>query len=154
MAYNYSNYQQPIFTGYGQQYPTQNFTGYNPNATPNPYQSQQQAQMPLQYSTMDFVVVKGEDAVNAYPVAAGNSVRFMDSEEPTLYIKSTDNMGHALPLEIYDIVKRGNNSEAQAAPQPQIDLSEYVKISDLEAKVKEMTKEALDEFLIKKEVKK
>ena len=51
-------------------------------------------------------------------------------------------------------MKRGNNLEVQAAPQPQIDLSEYVKISDLEAKVKEMTKEALDEFLIKKEVKK
>lgn len=148
MAYNYGNGnpQQLKFTGYGQQYPTQSFTGYDFNSTGVPYQPQ--------YSTMDFIVVKGEDAVNVYPVAAGNSVRFMDSDEPVIYVKSTDNMGHALPLDIYDIVKRNVSSSNAIQKESQIDLSEYVKNSDLEAKVKEMTKEALDEFLIKKEVKK
>ena len=81
----------------------------------------------------------------------------MDSDEPVLYMKATDNTGRPLPLEVYDLVKREDSPsipKVEAKPQPQIDLSEYVKISDLEAKVKEMTKEALDEFLIKKEVKK
>lgn len=141
MAYNYGNYgpQQPNFTGYNQQYPTQNFTGY----VPNPYQ-QPQPQTQNQNSA-GFVWVQGEAAAKAYPVAAGNSVLLMDSDAPVLYMKSTDYSGKPLPLEIYDLVKRDAISSTQAAPQPQIDLSEYVTQADLEAKVKEMIKKALNE---------
>lgn len=142
MAYNYSNFmpQQP------QPYNWQNNLTYTPVNT----------QPPVQQSSGGFIWVQGEAAAKAYPVAPGNSVLLMDSEEPVLYMKATDNTGRPLPLEVYDLVKREASvpSPKIEQNQPQIDLSEYVKVSDLEAKVKEMTKEALDEFLIKKEVKK
>lgn len=143
MAYNYSNFvpQQP------QPYTWQNYQTYTPVNT----------QPPVQQSSGGFIWVQGEAAAKAYPVAPGNSVLLMDSDEPVLYMKATDNTGRPLPLEVYDLVKREDSPsipKVEIKSQHQIDLSEYVKISDLEAKVKEMTKEALDEFLIKKEVKK
>ena len=59
-------------------------------------------------------------------------------------MKSTDVSGRPLPMETYDLVKR-ENVVAQQPKQPQIDLSEYVKMSDLESKVKELVNKALNE---------
>lgn len=150
MAYNnYGNYG--------------NYGGYTPNnyvnyttPTPNvnngyftaPYQQNQvpMNQPQLQANNAGFVWVQGEAAAKAYPVAAGNSVLLMDSDAPVLYMKSTDNTGKPLPMETYDLVKRNSVSyQMQQAPQqPQIDLSEYVKMSDLEAKVNELVNKALE----------
>lgn len=135
MAYNYGNY-----------YPTP-MNNFNPQHSQTPMNNMQMNQMQMQQpqsNNAGFVWVQGEAAAKAYPVAAGNSVLLMDSEAPVLYMKSTDVSGRPLPMETYDLVKR-ENVVASQPKQPQIDLSEYVKMSDLESKVKELVNKALNE---------
>lgn len=127
---------------YGNYYPSQTYP-YNGQSYAN--YTPVNLQPPVQQSSGGFIWVQGEAAAKAYPVAPGNSVLLMDSDSPTLYMKSTDNTGKPLPLEIYDLVKREDVIASPKETQPQIDLSEYVKMSDLEAKVKEMIKKALNE---------
>lgn len=163
MAYNYGNFQNNGYSGqmYNTAVPmTQNYgtTPVNWNQ-PQPqyyqqtsYQNQPQMQQPQQNQptgNTGFVWVQGEAGAKAYPVAAGNSVLLMDSEAPVLYMKSTDSSGRPLPIETYDLVKREPVSHQQV-PQPpvqqkmpEIDLSNYVKNEDLEAKVMELIDKAL-----------
>lgn len=138
MAYNYGNYYPTPMGNYSPQYSQ---TPMNQMQMNN---MQMQPQMQQQSNNAGFVWVQGEAAAKAYPVAAGNSVLLMDSEAPVLYMKSTDVSGRPLPMEIYDLVKR-ENIVASQPKQPQIDLSEYVKMSDLESKVKELVNKALNE---------
>lgn len=100
-AFNYSNY---------------GFNGYN-------YQpvNQQNAE--------DIQWVQGEAGAKAYVVPAGHKAWLMDSENPCFYIKETDATGMPLPLRIFDFVERKEASKAQ--DQPQVDLSQYVKKSEL-----------------------
>lgn len=153
--YNYGNYQangmnNGYSTGNGPQYP------YTPQYYPN--QQYAQAQMPMNqmnqsYSqgggTQGFVWVQGEAGAKAYPVAAGVSVLLMDSEAPVLYMKSTDASGRPLPIETYDLVKRETVVATQGYSQSnqlpmREDMSQYVKTSDLEAKVEELVNKALE----------
>lgn len=138
MAYNYGNYYPTPMGNYSPQYSQ---TPMNQMQMNN---MQMQPQMQQQSNNAGFVWVQGEAAAKAYPVAAGNSVLLMDSEAPVLYMKSTDVSGRPLPMETYDLVKR-ENVVASQLKQPQIDLSEYVKMSELEAKVKELVNKALNE---------
>lgn len=138
MAYNYGNYYPTPMGNYSPQYSQ---TPMNQMQMNN---MQMQPQMQQQSNNAGFVWVQGEAAAKAYPVAAGNSVLLMDSEEPVLYMKSTDVSGRPLPMETYDLVKR-ENVVASQPKQQQIDLSEYVKMSDLETKVKELVNQALNE---------
>lgn len=148
MAYTYGPYPQNFYqTGPQMQ------TAY-PNEAMNPYARYQTA-VPLQQpqpsnqqgNTSGFVWVQGEAGAKAYPVAAGNSVLLMDSENPVLYLKSTDAYGKPLPMEIYDLVKREpiDSSPAYRAAEPKpVDMSQYVKFCDLEEKVKELVNKALE----------
>ena len=138
MAYNYGNYYPTPMGNFSPQY----FQTPMNNMQMN--QMQMQPQMQQQSNNAGFVWVQGEAAAKAYPVAAGNSVLLMDSEAPVLYMKSTDVSGRPLPMETYDLVKR-ENVVAQQPKAQQIDLSEYVKMSDLESKVKELVNQALNE---------
>lgn len=160
MPYNYGNFQN----GYsGQMYntaiPTAQAYGTTPVNWNQPqpqyyqqtsYQNQPQMQQPQPQQNQPtgnagFVWVQGEAGAKAYPVAAGNSVLLMDSEAPVLYMKSTDSSGRPLPIETYDLVKRVSTPvQAPSIPKaPEIDLSEYVKSSELEAKVTELIEKAL-----------
>ena len=135
MAYNYGNY-----------YPTP-MGNFSPQYSQTPMNQMQMNNMQMQQpqsNNAGFVWVQGEAAAKAYPVAAGNSVLLMDSEAPVLYMKSTDVSGRPLPMETYDLVKR-ENVVASQPKQQQIDLSEYVKMGDLESKVKELVNKALNE---------
>ena len=95
---------------------------YNP--TPMPYMAPQQ-QMPTQGPTMPqnnvqnqnsgITWVQGEAAAKAYPVANGQSVLLMDSEESVMYIKSTDASGMPMPLRIFDYSERKQNKTASVA---------------------------------------
>lgn len=155
MAYNYGGYQFQPQPYTGQQYNTAvntQYTGAGPQyqtAVPMPQmpaQSYQQAPQQQQQTNSGFVWVQGEAGAKAYPVAAGNSVLLMDSENPVLYMKSTDATGRPLPMEVYDLVRRDTAPQiprSQAAPVQQIDLSDYVKMSDLETKVTELVNKAL-----------
>lgn len=138
MAYNYGNYYPTPMNNFSPQYPQTPMYQMQMN------NMQTQPQMQSQSNNAGFVWVQGEAAAKAYPVAAGNSVLLMDSEAPVLYMKSTDVSGRPLPMETYDLVKR-ENVVASQPKQPQIDLSEYVKMSDLESKVKELVNQALSE---------
>lgn len=158
MPYNYSQYQPNGGYQWNPYYPTavntQQYSGAGMQ-TAVPMNQMQQPQQPVQNTqsagNQGFVWVQGEAGAKAYPVAAGNSVLLMDSESPVLYMKSTDISGRPLPIETYDLVKREERPVIPQAPvqqqqtqQPQIDLSQYVKMSDLEAKVEELVNKALE----------
>lgn len=93
-----------------------------------------------------FAWVYGDAGAKAFPVAPGKTVVLMDNERPIMYLKSTDMSGRPLPLEVYELVKVTEQSQAPM-PQwsgntmhPQIsqnstDMNEYVKKADLESEV-------------------
>ena len=159
MPYNYSQYQpnggyqwNPSYPYYSTAVNTQQYSGSGiQTAAPmNQMQQPQQSQQTNQPTgNQGFVWVQGEAGAKAYPVAAGNSVLLMDSESPVLYMKSTDISGRPLPIETYDLVKREEKPIIPQAPvqqvqQSQIDMSQYVTISDLEAKVEELVNKVLE----------
>ena len=152
MAYNYGGYQYQMQPTYQPAYVSAPYSGqqYNTAVQMPQVPVQQSYQAPPaqnQQTNSGFVWVQGEAGAKAYPVAAGNSVLLMDSENPVLYMKSTDSTGRPLPMEVYDLVRRDMTPQiprSQAAPQPQIDLSDYVRMSELEAKVTELVNKALN----------
>lgn len=138
-----------------------NYGAYNPYQyyQPTPTQVQQQ---PIQYNTPvpqyqapqqpantnGFVWVQGEAGAKAYPVGSGNTVLLMDSENPVLYIKSTDNSGRPLPMETYDLIKRENSPGGNFGKQS-VDLSAYVKRSEVNEMLESMVQKAVDAALAK-----
>lgn len=155
MPYNYSQYQPNGGYQWNPYYQTavntQQYSGSGMQTAVPMNQPQQPVQNTQSTGNQGFVWVQGEAGAKAYPVAAGNSVLLMDSESPVLYMKSTDISGRPLPIETYDLVKREERPvipqapvQQQQAQPPQIDLSQYVKMSDLEAKVEELVNKALE----------
>ncbi len=154
MAYNYGNYygNAPI-----------NGTGYIPQGTAYNYAQQpqmmdgyqrstyqQQPQMSYQAPTQNqsIIWVQGEAGAKAYPVAAGQSVLLMDSEDAVLYVKSTDQTGRPLPMESYDLVKRESVVNVpQISQKSHGNDQEYVKMSDLEGKINDMVTKAVSKAL-------
>lgn len=160
MPYNYGNY-------YG------NNNGYQMNGAQYGYQNQmqqpqmsyQQAPQPMNYQQQAYqmapqasqgnqsiIWVQGEAGAKAYPVAAGQSVLLMDSEDAVLYVKSTDQTGRPLPMESYDLVRRESVVNVPQISQKgqnsqMMDANEYVKVSDLETKVNEMVSKAVNKAL-------
>ena len=164
MPYNYGNY-------YG------NNNGYQMNGAQYGYQNQmQQPQMSYQISpqpmnyqqqayqmapqapqgNQSIIWVQGEAGAKAYPVAAGQSVLLMDSEDAVLYVKSTDQTGRPLPMESYNLVKResvvnvpqiSQRASSQGQNNQMIDTNEFVKVSDLETKVNAMVSKAVNKAL-------
>ena len=57
--------------------------------------------------------VHGEEGANTYPVAPGQKVNLIDIDNAVIYVKSANQFGQTLPLEIYDMVFR-------QPPQPEI----------------------------------
>lgn len=150
MAYNYGNgYPYSIGNmGYSQNYNAQ------PQPQMNYQQMPQQPQMSYQAPTQNqsIIWVQGEAGAKAYPVAAGQSVLLMDSEDAVLYVKSTDMTGRPLPMESYDLVKRDsvvNIPQISQKAQPSQTSEEYVKMSDLESKVNDMVEKAVNKALAK-----
>lgn len=87
-----------------------------------------------------FAWVYGDAHAEAYPVAPGRTVLLMHNSEPILYVKSTDINGRPLPIEVYELVRRnGGYSQApQITQQPQLNMNDYVKSSELESRVNEI----------------
>lgn len=117
---------------------------YNP--TPMPYTAPQ-PQMASQGPTMpqnvpqtqnsNLTWVQGEAAAKAYPVASGQSVLLMDSEESVMYIKSTDASGMPLPLRVFDYTERETK---KATPNASRETpSEFVPRSEFDAFKTEIT---------------
>lgn len=73
---------------------------------PTPYYPMQQQQQQT-----NVIWVANETEAKNYPVAPGNSVILMDNDKPIAYKKTADFSGRALPLEVYDLVRRDEPKE-------------------------------------------
>ena len=121
--------------------------------TPN-YQNMYYQQMPVQgmqqmnyqqpQNNSGFQWVQGEAAAKAFHVDPGQTILLMDSDSPVLYLKSTDISGRPTPMIIYDLVERKEQPVSNQNVQ-NIDLSEYVKRSDIESIIAESVSKAVDE---------
>jgi hypothetical protein len=121
----------------------------------NPYSGtypQMTNQNPQQATSMRADWVQGEPAARAYNTAPGMLTLLMDSDQPVLYVKMTDQSGRPQPLEVYDLVKRetyqqqipqwsGNNQTQKEYIQQ--DLSEYVKKDELQQMVSDAVVKAM-----------
>lgn len=103
-----------------------NFNSY----IPQPYQQQYvyptayQQNQPLS-NTPSLIWVQGEAAAKAYPVAPGNSVLLMDSEEQRFFIKSADASGMPLPLRRFSYTEEVEVQQSYANA-PDVDMSQYI----------------------------
>lgn len=104
-----------------------NVTAYPQYGPQNYYTPTQPQSAP--YNT--FVWVQGEAGARAYPVAPGNKIALFDSENPVVYIKSTDSNGRPLEMEIYDLVKRERPVSESVIDAHQIDMSKYITREEL-----------------------
>ncbi len=92
-----------------------------------PYGYRQQYQPTMQQPQNTFSWVQGEAGAKAFYVAAGNSVLLMDSENPVIYMKSTDNSGRPLPMKTYDLIER----QGDTAAKQDVDFGAFVKRDEL-----------------------
>lgn len=130
MPYPYSTYYPAAAQ------PVAGYSNYNPYmyASPVPVSG---AQMPAQ-NEFKYYPVHGEEGVNSFYVAPGQSVLLMDSENQSFYVKSVDQNGMPLPLRVFDFTERVPVQSNSAGPD--IDLSSYATREDL-AEIRDMIKE-------------
>lgn len=122
-----------------------NYAGYNPypqyvNPT-NIYQPTPVITPTPPAPSSSFVWVQGEAGAKSYPVAPGNRVALFDSENPVVYIKSTDNTGRPSNMEIYDLVKR---TEPTDNKQEMVDLSSYITRDEIESLISSLVSKEVD----------
>lgn len=116
--------------------------GYQPGNYQVPYQQPTVAQPqvttssnitnPVQSSSI--VWVQGEAGAKAYPVAAGNSMLLMDSENEQFYIKSTDISGMPMPLRVFSY-KEIALDQQKTMPANDLDMSMYITRDELESRL-------------------
>ena len=83
---------------------------YQPQYPQMPMSNQQNNSQNSQQNYSGINWVQGENAAKSYPVGAGQSALLMDSENPVMYIKSTDQSGMPLPLRIFDYTERTSST--------------------------------------------
>lgn len=76
-----------------------------------------------------MIWVSGRQEVDGYLVAPNSAVALWDANNPVVYLRKADSTGKPSTV-VYDLVERTDNPPAQ--PAPQIDLSRYVTIDQLE----------------------
>ena len=107
---------------------------YYPNYYGNQQMPQNDPQMPSNAQAASgngIIWVQGEASAKAYPVASGQSVLLMDSEDSIMYIKSTDQSGMPQPLRIFEYKERtGHQNASVIASKPS---EEYVSRKEFEA---------------------
>ncbi len=110
---------------------------------PQPVQQPiQQVQQPIQQvhqPQSNVIWVNSETEARNYPVAPGNTVMLMDNDNPVAYKKSADLSGRAMPLEIYDLVKR-EHMESPKEESRQINMEEYLTRKEFDSYATEMDK--------------
>lgn len=99
---------------------------YNPYYQP---QMTMQPQLQTQQTNNGITWVQGENAAKSYPVMAGQSILLMDSENPVMYIKSTDQSGMPLPLRVFDYTER-TELRSQSVQEQKTD---YISRNEFEA---------------------
>lgn len=76
-----------------------------------------------------FYWVQSKQEAELYPVAPGNSVMFMDSNNMVIYMKTVNANREVMPLKVYDMVERKEVSPEPTRPAP--DLSKYITRDEL-----------------------
>lgn len=76
--------------------------------------------------TITMFTVHGEEGANAFPVAPGQKVTLIDADNAVIYVKSTNQFGQALPLEVYDMVFRKPPMPEAPAAVPSMSKDEIV----------------------------
>lgn len=98
-----------------------------PPAVP-PMQTNQIQQPAPQNGGINWVGSKTE--ADNWPIAPGCAVALWDSNNPVIYLRQADSTGK-LSTKVYDLVERTDNPAPQQTA-PQIDMSRYVTIDQLE----------------------
>lgn len=111
------------------------YNSYLPYYQPQSYiqpQMNMQPQLQTQQQNNGITWVQGESAAKSYPVAAGQSILLMDSENSVMYIKSTDMSGVPLPLRIFDYKERTQErvEHAEAIQTDYISRNEFDAFKD------------------------
>ena len=79
-----------------------------------------------QYQSLQPIImypVHGIDGANAFPVGPGQKVNLIDVDSAVIYVKSANQFGQALPLEIYDMNYR-------QPPQPEVPVAQPAMSKD------------------------
>lgn len=84
--------------------------------------------------------VQGENAAKSYPIGAGQSILLMDSENPIMYIKSTDQSGMPLPLRVFDYKERIVTSVDNSQSEEKIEYVTKEEFNKLRDDIKELIK--------------
>ena len=83
--------------------------------------------------------VHGEEGANGYPVGPGQKVNLIDIDNAIIYVKSANQFGQALPLEVYDMVFR--QPPVPEAPQQEPAMSKDEIITTVNDAVKAAMKQ-------------
>lgn len=94
--------------------------GYYPMDNLNQLKAQQQS---------GPIWVQGEAAAKSYPVAPGNTVLLMDSEQSRFFMKTTDQSGMPLPLRVFEFKEVAQNAPVSA---PSFDPNKFVTREEFE----------------------
>lgn len=106
-----------------------------PPAVP-PMQTNQIQQPAPQNGGINWVGSKTE--ADNWPIAPGCAVALWDSNNPVIYLRQADSTGKP-STKVYDLVERTDNPAPQQSA-PQIDMSRYVTIDQLEEILSERLK--------------
>lgn len=96
--------------------------------------------MPTNYNqyqvpqTITMFTVHGEEGAMAFPVTPGQKVTLIDADNAVIYVKSANNFGQTLPLEIYDMVFR--QPPVQETPQAAPAMSKDEILNEVNSAVK------------------
>ena len=85
--------------------------------------------------TITMFTVHGEEGASAFPVAPGQKVTLIDADNAIIYVKSSNQFGQALPLEVYDMVFR--QPPVPEAPQQEPAMSKDEIVAEVNKAVKE-----------------
>ena len=96
---------------------------YNQPLTQVPY-------VPMQNNMLSCAYVQGEAAAKAYPVAPGQFVVLIDTEDPVIYTKTTDQFGRPMPIRILDYVERVDTPVEQSKNPEYITKSDFDKFKN------------------------
>lgn len=108
---------------------------YNPNG---PYTILPQTVSPIQQSQNTFAWIQGGIATATnYPVAPGNTVVLIDSDNPLLFIKSADLSGKPQPMQTRYLVTEEEYNKLQNGNQNEMISKEYVTKEDFQKYISE-----------------
>lgn len=116
----------------------------------NPYSQTAPPQVPVYQQpqfTNVFAWVPGKAAAEAFFVSPGTTAVLMDTENPILYMKSTDQMGKPSEMQIRYLVSKDEYDRLQAEPVVQNSEINYATKEDLEALLAEVN----EKFVLRKE---